>query len=254
MGKFALLVGINYRGTQCQLNGCINDVANMKSFLQDHASITEDAMVIMTEDSKLLPTRKNIIDQLQATICNINCLAEQSESSELWVHYSGHGSNIKDINGDEIDGRDETIVPLDYNTSGLITDDLLHNIFSELTPLCRVVCIFDCCHSGTILDLKYRYDPTGVIVENKESCISSNITMISGCQDVQTSADAWINNTWAGAMTAAFIDSMKNYTYTCNYIELLTGMRIYLKQNGYSQIPQLCSSNTDFIDFPMCHP
>ena len=32
--KNALLVGINYKGTNYQLNGCINDVTNMSKFLK----------------------------------------------------------------------------------------------------------------------------------------------------------------------------------------------------------------------------
>ncbi len=32
----------------------------------------------------------------------------------LFMHYSGHGGNMRDDNGDEKDGMDETLVPLDY--------------------------------------------------------------------------------------------------------------------------------------------
>jgi hypothetical protein len=43
----------------------------------------------------------------------------------LFVHYSGHGGNVRDTNGDEADGYDETLVPLDYERAGQIIDDLI---------------------------------------------------------------------------------------------------------------------------------
>ena len=41
----------------------------------------------------------------------------------LFFHYSGHGGQQADKDGDEADGKDETLVPLDYQTAGQITDD-----------------------------------------------------------------------------------------------------------------------------------
>lgn len=36
---------------------------------------------------------------------------------------AGHGGSVKDTSGDEADGMDETLVPVDYQQSGQITDD-----------------------------------------------------------------------------------------------------------------------------------
>ena len=75
---------------------------------------------------------------------------------------SGHGCSIKDDNGDEADGMDEALCPLDYKKSGVLRDDL---VFEKLiTPLRKGVvctCIMDCCHSGSILDLPYFFVPNG---------------------------------------------------------------------------------------------
>ena len=55
---------------------------------------------------------------------------------------------------------DETLVPLDYQSAGQITDDELHRIIVQPLPEgCKLTCVFDCCHSGTILDLPYIYKP-----------------------------------------------------------------------------------------------
>ena len=37
---------------------------------------------------------------------------------------SGHGSQVKDRDGDEIDGYDEVILPRDFREKGIITDDV----------------------------------------------------------------------------------------------------------------------------------
>lgn len=74
----------------------------------------------------------------------------------LVFHYSGHGSQEEDIDGDEIDGYDETICPLDYKTNGMIIDDEIN--YTIVRPLPRGVklhAIIDACHSGTVLDLPY---------------------------------------------------------------------------------------------------
>lgn len=63
-----------------------------------------------------------------------------------------------DTSGDEDDGYDETIYPVDHDKykgeSGQIVDDLMHDIMVKpLVEGCRLTCIFDSCHSGTALDL-----------------------------------------------------------------------------------------------------
>ncbi|KAG0163629.1 Ca(2+)-dependent cysteine protease [Apophysomyces sp. BC1015] len=157
--KRALLIGINYFGSSNELKGCINDVHNVKDFLVTLYNFKEDDMVILTDDKqdpKFLPTRANIISAMQ-------WLVHDSKPND-----SGHGGSVKDVSGDEDDGFDETIYPLDFEQyegeSGQIIDDALHDLLVE--PLCagsRLTAIFDSCHSGTVLDLPYVYSTKGVI-------------------------------------------------------------------------------------------
>lgn len=41
---------------------------------------------------------------------------------------TGHGGQTKDLDGDEDDGYDEVIYPVDFRTAGHIVDDDMHAI------------------------------------------------------------------------------------------------------------------------------
>lgn len=233
MTSYALLIGINYKGTRNALNGCINDVNTMRNYLVGKRRYSRRNITTLTDDSTIKPTKKNILEQLKLLVRKSN------SADEIWLHYSGHGSYTIDRNSDESDRRDELIVPLDHSKEGNILDDQLHAYINGVSKKCRMYAIMDCCHSGTILDLKWRYEGNErSTVENSKSKINSNILMISGCLDNQTSADAYINKDWAGAMTTAFI-KCEAYN-TCQ--ELLVSMRKYLKSGRYTQKPIICSS------------
>jgi hypothetical protein len=236
MTKYSLLIGINYRGTSSELNGCINDVQNMKLHLTTSRGVPSENITILTEDSGNKPTGMNIIHE-------ITKLVSKPDATELWLHYSGHGSHIVDTSGDEKDGRDETIVPLDYETAGMITDDMLQVYISKVPAPVQLYCIFDCCHSGTVMDLRYMYKGANVnSIENTNSKIIGKVLMISGCKDTETSADAYINGKYAGAMTASYLSVMANHNNVITCQQLIDEMRSYMIHHKYGQRPQLCSS------------
>jgi hypothetical protein len=76
--------------------------------------------------------------------------------------FLGHGGKLKDDNGDEKDGYDETLVPLDYATAGQIRDDDLYKMLvAGLPEGVFATFIMDCCHSGSVLDLPYTFVADG---------------------------------------------------------------------------------------------
>ena len=239
--RFALLIGINYKGTDSELNGCINDVLKMKEILMTHFGFLESNIVILTDETKLKPTGQNIINE----ITNLILKTFAQPDSQIWVHYSGHGASIQDQNSDEADGMDEVIIPLDFQTKGIISDDKLHSLFKHLPSKTQCICFFDCCHSGTILDLKYKYNEDCTeIIDNSKSLIHGKVFMISGCKDDQTSADYFNNHIfkWCGAMTTSFISVLDKNNYEINCNELLKQLRDDLVVNSFTQIPQMTSS------------
>jgi len=158
----ALLVGINYRGTTSELRGCINDVNNMHRFLLERGFLDSPETMLLLKDDEYdqskSPTRANMLAGMKWLVSNA------APGDSLFFHYSGHGGQVADEDGDEDDGMDETILPVDFNTAGQITDDLMHDVMVKpLPPGCRLTAIFDSCHSGTALDLPYIYDTSGQI-------------------------------------------------------------------------------------------
>ena len=109
--------------------------------------------------------------------------------------------------------------------------------------------LFDSCYSGSVLDLKHQYMDSlnydKYIENSKQSKTNGNVIMISGCNDRQTSVDAFINGNASGAMTWSFLDSFKN-NKKLTFRTLVKSMRDVLKNNGYEQIPQL--STGEFVD------
>ncbi|KAL9079525.1 MAG: hypothetical protein Q9157_001583 [Trypethelium eluteriae] len=159
----ALLIGINYFSQRGQLRGCINDVKNMSTYLNQHFGYKREDMVILTDDQQnpmSQPTKANILRAMHWLV------KDAQPNDSLFFHYSGHGGQTKDLDGDEDDGYDEVIYPVDFRNAGHIVDDEMHRIMvAPLQAGVRLTAIFDSCHSGSALDLPYIYSTQGVLKE-----------------------------------------------------------------------------------------
>jgi hypothetical protein len=238
--KNALLIGINYVGEQNELKGCINDVININTIFKQQGFNKTN---ILTDNTAVKPTKSNILEAFK------NLLTNASSGDLLCFTYSGHGTYTRDTNNDEKDGYDELIIPLDLNP---IKDDELKSIINlYLKPDVTLFCLFDSCHSGTILDLKYTYldslNYDQYTENNKTSDTVGNVILISGCTDEQLSADAFINNTGQGAMSWSFIQSITTNPNS-SWRGLIKNMRALLKTSNYTQIPQLSTGQIFDID------
>jgi hypothetical protein len=229
----AFLVGINYTGTANELYGCINDTKNIQDLLKNKYNFTN--VTLLNDESYDKPTKQNILKGLQTLLSN-------TESGDTaFFMFSGHGTCSTDFNGDEKDGQDELIMPIDATTLNtcILDDELNKLIRNTLKPGAKLVAIFDCCFSGTVLDLRYTY---GYPDNTNESETAGDVFMISGCTDQQTSADtvAPINGRMmaSGALTYAFLTMIKE---TAIMGDLVTKMGTFLKDNGYPQRPLLSS-------------
>ena len=243
--KRALLIGINYFSIpSITLNGCVYDVINISHMLIDAYDYNPANITILRDDinnPSTMPTRANILN-------NLTAIAQQSGPlDEIWIHYSGHGSQIPDKTGNESTGFDQIIVPMDYQKSGFITDNELLSIVQKIS--CKALLIFDACHSGTMCDLPWCFqyvNPTSWIKTKNNNVIinNPNIYMISGCKDEQTSSDAFIktDETVEGAFTNAFMNALRYYRHNVGISNLYQYICQYLASNGFSQIPILSTT------------
>ncbi|MBT8377123.1 MAG: caspase family protein, partial [Bacteroidia bacterium] len=151
--KHALIIAIgNYPArTGWPTISSLNDVPLIKNALEAQDFKSENILVI-TDNAA---TRKGIFNAFKQ-------LMKKVKSGDIVViHYSGHGQQIFDDNGDEVDGKDETIVPYDalvrytsnYKGENHIRDDELGEVISDfrnkLGARGQLLLLLDSCHSGT---------------------------------------------------------------------------------------------------------
>ena len=238
--KKALLIGINYTGTQNELYGCINDVKCIKDKICK-SGFTD--ITVMTDLTAKPATKDNILTEFK------NLLMNSQSGDLLFFLYSGHGSYILDRNGDEKNGYDEMIVSCDLR--GILDDELKTIIQTYLKKDVTLFAMFDSCFSGTVLDLKFQYLNSlnyDKYTENANDLeTDGTVIMISGCTDNQTSADAFINNKANGAMTWALLEGLAQ-SPNCSWRELVKKMRDLLKTSKFTQIPQISSGTFINID------
>ncbi|XP_075650456.1 metacaspase-1-like [Castanea sativa] len=232
--KRAVICGISYKNSRHELKGCINDAKCMKYLLVNKFNFPESSILMLNEE-EADPYRHPIKSNIRMALYWLVQGCQPGDS--LVFHYSGHGSQQRNYTGDEIDGYDETLCPLDFQTQGMIVDDEINEtIVRPLPPGVKLHAIIDACHSGTVLDLPFlcRMDRTGRYVWEDhrprsgvwKGTSGGEVISFSGCDDDQTSADtaALSRITSTGAMTYSFIQAIERGQAT-TYGAMLNAMR-----------------------------
>ena len=139
MARHALCIGINnYPGTHMDLKGCVNDAKEWTAELESRAFNVTTLLNGQATKAAMVNAFKAVIGQAVS-------------GDTVVITYSGHGTFVPDLNGDEIDGLDEGLCPYDLQTGGqALLDDEIHELFSARKPGVRLVLISDSCHSGTV--------------------------------------------------------------------------------------------------------
>ena len=151
--KYALLVGIsNYHALNKtsewnDIHGT-NDVSLIAPILKKQGFNVS----VITETKA---THDNILKQLKQLTQKV------SKDAIVYLHFSCHGQPFEDLNGDEDDGWDESLVPIDasiaykqgsYEGKNHITDDILAEYLDalrfKLGSKGKLYVIIDACHAG----------------------------------------------------------------------------------------------------------
>lgn len=228
--KRALLIGANYSGAN-QLYGCIMDIIQMQGVLMDaYGFKPEEIMVLRDDDPSNMPTKARILSAFDMLV--------QANPQFVYIHYSGHGTNTADTNKDEADGRDECIVPCDYASAGIITDDVINASLKRLRA--TGLAVFDCCRSGTIMDWPFQ----GVNTAKSTVSTSGGIYCFSGCQDSELASEtvSAVTGLPQGAMTTAFIAVLRRLGYYPAIEVLYNELKRELRSNGFTQVSNLTSN------------
>jgi hypothetical protein len=101
----ALLIAANYIGQKGELKAPWNDCHNIKDYLINVLGFDESQMLVLMDDGS-------------------HRLVRYSQPNDVvFISFSGHGGRTKDLDGDEDDGWDESIMPVDLLENGQIVDD-----------------------------------------------------------------------------------------------------------------------------------
>jgi hypothetical protein len=279
MAKRALLIGVNrYRLPGADLRGCVNDVRNIQATLITRYKFAKRDIATLLD---FAATKKAI----EAAISGL--VRRGRRGDVLLVHYSGHGSNVPDDDGDEAEGRDEILCPTNLDWKDPLRDDWLRKTFDGLRAGVSLTVIADCCHSGTItravmppdapLIERYLPSPWDLVAAESGRALRGAVrsglrrapraarrardivtvdlpeVLITGCRDDQTSADAMIGGRFNGALTYHLVAAIAEARDGITYRQLHDATVAKLKRGRFDQVPQL-EGNRARLDHPFLSP
>ncbi|KAF0911889.1 hypothetical protein E2562_012360 [Oryza meyeriana var. granulata] len=242
--KRAVLIGITYAGMRrggrgMALRAPVNDVKCMRYLLCERFGFPNDCVQILTDEEKdpcRLATKENIRMAMNWLVQGC------SYGDSLVFHFSGLGAQVPDENGDELDGYDEAICPMDSFQQGPILDDEINEaIVRPLVHGAKLHAVVDAQHSSTVLDLPFlcrlsrngtwqwkdNRPPTGAY----KGTSGGQAMLFSGCSDGENNISLLPEASTVGAMTHSFIKAVECEP-GATYGRLLTSMRAIMREGG----------------------
>ncbi|KAH9959641.1 caspase domain-containing protein [Russula dissimulans] len=269
--KRGLVIGINYTHSNpgLQLRHAVKDAESIAHFLCESLGFDPNDVRLMTDNRPWdRPDKESIIRAMKQLV------SDAQPHDSLFCFYSGHALQMEDVTGNEPDGRSRcsslhllskmlvtnwippAMCAIDYvggeqwqdlnaNTPGLIMDDVVYELLVKPLPSqCRLTVIYDCCHSGSLLNLPHIYDSgmfkrvrhpdrREILRQKSSHAVVISLSASGGHQRA-------VETPQGGALRLAFLESYRN---NVTYAELIEGVRDYMRRHGYTQQPQLLSSH-----------
>jgi metacaspase-1 len=251
--KRALLVGISKyerKGSQDEwrhLNTEL-DLELLQGVLTEKFKFDE---IVVLRDEKA--TKGGILKALR------DLVADTSKGDVVFFHFSGHGDSIPDDNGDEVDGKDESLIPFDYvsrkDSSKNIRDDEIGKILDELKKKepGNVTVSIDSCYSGTATrgDYAARGDggggdavkpesesPSGLL--DKSASYPRDYVFLAASSPRQTAKETEYDGTRRmGVYTLALVKALSDATPRTTYRDLFERINDIITSKRGDQNPQL---------------
>jgi metacaspase-1 len=278
----AVLVGVDRydRLDVPPLHGCVNDVALFRHVLKEDFGVpNEDIRVVVNERA----TKANIVHRLRTMV------READVGDTVVFYFSGHGSQIRDRDGDELtDWLDEVICPydMDWDRRTYIVDDDLDALFAELPPEVTLEVFLDCCFWGagtpqfevqpwqTSQQLGVRYLPPPLDIASRvdgdegrlryhafsgSSCFADRNVLWAASAEGQPAAEDVVDGRVHGVFTywgCRFIEANLERLWHWDYGrgDLLEDIRAYMQSLGYPQSAELAAPPELWATGPFMSP
>ncbi len=224
------------------LSSCELDAVNMQKLARRQKFKTK---ILKTKRA----TTENVVKEIRSAAKKL--LAGDT----FLLSYSGHGSQVEDLSGDEWDGEDETWCLYDR----MFLDDEQRELYAEFARGVKIVVLSDCCHSGsstrsagpsvteesdfrghgeprkmeerTALNVyrgrKREYDQIQRNLKNPPPKLKASRLLFSACQDDQTA----MGYSDGGAFTVALMKVWDGGNFKGGYRDLARQVRDELQQN-----------------------
>lgn len=247
--RTALCAGINAYGNGADLQGCLSDSRDWSDALSARGFVVRQLLDGEATRDAMLAAITELVKSLRRGDTGV-------------VTYSGHGSQVPDLSGDEGDRMDECLCPADVFAGNVITDDELAEIFQARAPGSRLVFVSDSCHSGTVARFapqslvgdsgrRARFLPPGDwlpksvmdclprLFQARAGRLKSTALVMSGAADWEYSWDAQIDGRFRGAFTAAALDALATLPAGATYRDWHRAIRARLPSASFPQSPAL---------------
>ena len=260
--RHALLIGVSdYSGTGLNdLPGARRDIEQMQIVLQQRLGYQPDDIRVLIDAEATHTAIEQAFTELATQV---------RPGDSVYIHYSGHGSQVTDQNGDELDGLDETLVSWgarNPTSEGLDQFDILDDeLYRWLKPIAttagELVVVADSCHAATHTRGENapvtRAGPFASQLEHPRAKDSEIVTAEDigsavriGSADVDQSAiempldDGKPNGLFTWHWASALGNAKSEETW--RRVFDLAAMRVALSQ-GAAQRPQIAGANADRV-------
>ena len=253
--KRAFMVGISHYDTE------------LTGFQWNNINGVEDVNLLTPILKKQGFTTTTLLDG-EATFNNIvNQITQFTNKTKkgdiVYIHFSAHGQPVEDLNGDEEDGWDESIVPIDaykiykkgfYEGKKHLTDDLLNKHIKKLRekigPTGFLYVVIDACHAGTSSranDETVRGTHVGFTYNNKvfrpstckkshyrieASVKQSNVLFIEACRSDQVNTEIKVDGKHFGPLSYNIAQTLTGLTLTTNSNVFVESIKRSLTKTG----------------------
>lgn len=170
MDKYLLVISKDYWGT-----------STSQSVASRFKNEVKMLVGLLDENIKTLFGNEVTVFNVKGAIYDVvkSALTLEGQYARLYIYMNGHGNQVMDTSGDEIDGMDEIYQLPDGN---VVDDDITDTINRAVMDSCSdkrllVILISDHCSSGSMIDkvdVKYDWISIGSSLDNQDSYVTGD--------------------------------------------------------------------------------